>query len=47
MIYVLKTYMYKDMSCPPLMVSSGVVGRAERSEAVTPSTTVGTSYKSL
>jgi len=29
------------------MVSSGVVGRAERSEAVTASSNVGTSYKSL
>jgi hypothetical protein len=29
------------------MVSSGVVGRAERSEAVTPSSTDDTSYKLL
>ena len=34
------------MSFPTLMVSSGVVSRAERSEAVTASSTVGTSYKS-
>jgi len=43
----LKQIYYKDTSCPPLMVSSGVVGRAERSEAVTVSSTVGASYKSL
>jgi hypothetical protein len=39
--------MYNNMSYPPLMVSSGVVGRVERSEAVTASSTVGTLYKSL
>jgi hypothetical protein len=42
-----KKYKFNGLNYPPLIVSSGVAGRAEGIQAVTASTTVEALYKSL